>query len=257
MLLVEILAGDAGRREARQRWLGRFALLLECGQGSGSQPQGGWLARMTAGALASLLALGSVESEDLAWIALWPSQGGKAGAAIGVEVDEAPAKERSSKRRVWAEQRKRVQRARMLAAFDTAISPIEARVRAAVASAGSATGRAEELLPELVFTVTALAPCLGGESAAARARRGRPLSKVAAQFRRSRSISPRLAVEQHGVGETERGLSHPRSALRSHFPLDRSERGLALGGGEVDADGAHQRRGAPASSGRRAPWWRP
>jgi AcrR family transcriptional regulator len=196
LLAVEILAGDAGCREARQRWLGRFARLLECDQESRSQPQGGWLARMTAGALASLLALGVVESEDLAWVALWPSQAGKAGAAIGAEAGEAPAKKRSSKRRVWAEQRKRVQRARMLAAmiaivgekgykaahvkdvpkraglswplfpahfsgkedcmlaaFDTAISPIEARVRTAVASAASATGRAEAGLEALVASL--------------------------------------------------------------------------------------------------------
>jgi hypothetical protein len=58
---------------------------------------------MTVGVLASLLALNIVESEDLAWVALWPRQGGQVGAAINPKVragvDEAPTKERPSKRR--------------------------------------------------------------------------------------------------------------------------------------------------------------
>jgi hypothetical protein len=157
------------------------------------------LVEIRAGALAGLLALNIVESEDLAWVALWPRQGGQVGAAISPEVrageDEAPAKERPSKRRAGSAQRKRVQRERMLAAmieivgakgykaarvkdvpkraglwplfsahfsgkedcmlaaFDTAISPIEERVRAAVASTASATGRAEAGLEALVASL--------------------------------------------------------------------------------------------------------
>jgi AcrR family transcriptional regulator len=124
LVLVEIGAGDSECREARQRWLGRFAgLLADGGRGSGA------LARMTAGALARLLALAVVEQGpealpgmlgELACIGQWPRQGAKVETSMqgaAGDTDDRPAAPVSSKGRAARRFRSQGQRERLLAAM--------------------------------------------------------------------------------------------------------------------------------------------
>jgi AcrR family transcriptional regulator len=127
LLLVEVLAGDAGCREARQRWLGCLAGLFIGGEQE-DLPGVASLAWMTAGAMTSVLALairtrgsakGAAPLAELTRIARWPQLRSEAGAATGVpaatEVDDALRKERPRKKRAASAARRKEQRERMLA----------------------------------------------------------------------------------------------------------------------------------------------
>ena len=136
LLLVEILAGDTECREARQRWLGRFAGLLACERGRGDAPRTGSPAWLAAGALASVLtseldaddARSRAEMvEELAGVGLWAQRGAATEASTRVEGTiesrdyESPMAADERRRAAQRLRAKIVQRDRILAAMtDTA-----------------------------------------------------------------------------------------------------------------------------------------
>lgn len=87
-VLVEIRVGEMECREAQQRWLDHFAgLLVVDTDREDTAPRSERLARMTAGALATLLALRVIERgpvalpellEELVCVGLWPRHGAEA-----------------------------------------------------------------------------------------------------------------------------------------------------------------------------------
>lgn len=94
-VLVEIRVGGPACREAQLRWLERFAgLLVDAGQGGGA-PRGEGLARMVAGAMATLLSLRLIESgarslpemlEELACVGMLPGYGAAVQASKSFEA---------------------------------------------------------------------------------------------------------------------------------------------------------------------------
>jgi len=131
LMLIEIRAGDSGCREAQQRWLGRFAGLLAGGDHGNAAARSGSLARMTAGALATLSTLTIIEKgpealptilEELTDVGLWPQRGAKAEISVQAEGaagdrDDRPAAPVPSKGRAARLLRTRSQRLRLLAAM--------------------------------------------------------------------------------------------------------------------------------------------
>lgn len=122
LLLVEVRAGDAACREVQQRWLARFAGLLD-GGGSGGA------ARMAARALASLLALGlGSEGElageealaELSWVGQLAKRGAEAESSGALEGAAAGGRARTAvaetPRREALARREQAQRERILAA---------------------------------------------------------------------------------------------------------------------------------------------
>ncbi len=127
VLLVEIRAGEGECRDAHERWLGRFArLLVEADRGDAA-PRDGCQARLTAGALATLLAVGLLENgaealpemlEELVYVGLWARSGAEAAAFKGAEQPVRDTKgPAASASKGKAAARRSTQRQRLLGAM--------------------------------------------------------------------------------------------------------------------------------------------